>query len=120
MVERKSEGATILLAVLPSLLGLYGIGHFYVGRIVRGIVILSIGIVLDVIGFYAFFISCEQALLDKPPTIFEIVYTVIGLVFWIWHIFDAKAVCRDHNSKIMQGYYSSPPPQYPPYWQGRR
>ena len=45
----KSMSTVLLLAILPGLVGVWGIGHFYIGRPLRGIAFLVPGLFLDVV-----------------------------------------------------------------------
>ena len=48
MAEATNPGLAALLALLVGV-GIFGIGHIYVGRIARGLVLAVISIVLDVV-----------------------------------------------------------------------
>jgi TM2 domain-containing membrane protein YozV len=72
--------------VLAIILGLivYGLGHIYIGRIVRGLIILITGFG---IGFFALFI------VPFPFSIFPL----IG--FEIWQISDLIVIIKRSNNK---------------------
>lgn len=46
LINQKSMTIVTLLAVIPGLLGFWGLGHFYAGKILRGTVFLIIGLCL--------------------------------------------------------------------------
>jgi O-antigen/teichoic acid export membrane protein len=94
LVEYKSEGVVILLAVLFGLFGLCGIGHFYVGRIVRGLVIFFVYGLLFILSLL---LLIPDLLLGGGWTVLSLVVSLWCLAFWIWQIFDARKVCREHN-----------------------
>lgn len=56
-VGSKSLSTALLLAILPGLIGIWGIGHFYLGRATRGIVILLAGLFIGVIAVFVSFIT---------------------------------------------------------------
>jgi hypothetical protein len=100
--ERKSEGVAVLLAVLLGGVGLCGIGQMYVGRITRGLVIFFTGLVLEILGWTCVILPSEKDLLRPPVFLLATIIVFGGLTFWIWQIFDARNVCRDHNTKLLR------------------
>jgi len=99
--EYKSEGITILLAVIPSLVGIYGLGHFYVGKIAKGILwLISGGLLLLIFGcliLASIFAPPGKEPGDRGLGLFLILY----FAFWVWHIFAARHVCRKHNQGLL-------------------
>jgi len=81
----KSEGTTLVLAIIGGLLGFCGIGHMYVGKVGKGVVILIMALVLYAIGITTLFI-----LVGIP-------FLIGGLAIFIWQIFDARKLCREYN-----------------------
>ena len=115
MQGKKSEGLALFLAILPGICGLFGIGHFYVGRVRRGLILLVSGLVLSGLGSACFIVGSLSSLVVTPSgqLMLEdmpfdlIIYWGIGFVIslgglalWIWQIIDARAVCRQHNERI--------------------
>ncbi len=49
---KKSSAATTIAAVLPSLIGVLGMGHFYLNRPLDGIGFLAGGIIISVVGIF--------------------------------------------------------------------
>jgi len=85
----KSEGTTLILAILLGLFGFCGIGHMYVGRIGRGVGIL-IGVwVLYAIGGATLFI-----LIGIP-------FVIGGFILFIWQIIDARNLCQEYNNYLL-------------------
>jgi len=88
-VEWKSESTTLLLSILLGLFGIQGVGHMYVGKIGKGVVILigSIILLAIAIGLTATGIG---AILGVP--------LIIGyFVMFIWQILDSKKLCGIYN-----------------------
>ena len=81
----KSESTTLLLAILPGLICIFGVGHLYLGMIGRGVVILIAGFVLLIVGIAtaAFGIG--------------IVILILAIPLFIWQIIDSRKLCRQYN-----------------------
>jgi hypothetical protein len=107
--HKKSEGITLVLSIVLGLMGLMGIGHIYIGRVKRGIAILTGGFFIWVIVFIPIgFLS----VLEDPQNLTEeeimtqlfgpIMGTLIiggigGFALFIWQIINARSLCRDYN-----------------------
>ena len=53
-LEQKNAGLAAVLALLFGLFGLWGVGHIYIGKLTRGVVLLILGIIIDwILGFFA-------------------------------------------------------------------
>ena len=83
--EWKSMGVTMVLTVVLGIVGLGGIGHLYLGKIIKGIVILIVGIIL---------------------LLFTIMTVLMGLVilipFALIVIYDAYRLCKRYNNDLEQ------------------
>lgn len=88
--EWKNEGTTLILSILLGFLGICGIGHIYVGKLERGIVILIVGIILLVIGIIGLVVVVGAILL------------VLYIPLFIWQILDSRKVCREYNDYYEQ------------------
>ena len=83
--EWKSMGVTIVLTVVLGIFGFGGIGHLYLGKIIKGIVILIVGIILLVI------------------TIFTMGIGLIALIpYAIWVVYDSYKLCKRYNDDLEQ------------------
>jgi TM2 domain-containing membrane protein YozV len=84
-IEWKSMGVTIVLTVVLGFFGLGGIGHIYLGKIIKGIVILIVGIILLII---------------------TILTSGIGLIvlipYAIWVVYDSYKLCKRYNNDLEQ------------------
>ena len=94
----KNEGTALVLAIVIGILGLSGIGHVYIGKISRGIALLIGTAVLVWVGVATIVFVVGIFLL------------IIGLVLFIWHIFDVRNLCREYNSHIQA--HGAPPPNW--------
>lgn len=105
----KSEGITLVLSIVLGLMGLMGIGHIYVGKVKRGIIILIGGLFIWVIVFIPIgFLSVledPQNLSDEevmaqvmgPMIGALIIGGIAGFVLFIWQILNARSLCKDYN-----------------------
>ena len=83
--EWKSMGVTIVLTVVLGIFGIGGIGHLYLGKIIKGIVILIVGIILAVI------------------TILTMGIGIIALIpYAIWVVYDSYKLCKRYNDDLEQ------------------
>lgn len=102
--QPKNESIGLILAIVLGFLGIWGMGHIYVGRVQRGLVLFFIGLLISTV---------EIVLLIElmRNTFFGYVYrgeflagvVVLGLldfILWIWQIFDARQVCRTYNQTL--------------------
>jgi TM2 domain-containing membrane protein YozV len=81
--EWKSMGVTIVLTVVLGFFGLGGIGHLYLGKIIKGIVILIVGIILLII------------------TVFTMGIGLIVLIpYALWVIYDSYKQCKHYNNYL--------------------
>ena len=105
----KSEGITLVLSIVLGLMGLMGIGHIYVGKVKRGIIILIGGLFIWVIvfipiGFLSVLedpsnLSDEEVMMQimGPMIGALIIGGIAGIALFIWQIINARSLCRDYN-----------------------
>lgn len=105
----KSEGVTLVLSIVLGLMGIMGVGHIYVGKVKRGILILVGGfciwiVVLIPVGFLAALEDSQELSEEQMMTqIFGpmmgglVIGGIAGFVLFIWQIFNARSLCRDYN-----------------------
>ena len=75
----KSEGTTLVLSLIFGLFGFLGIGHMYIGKRGKGILILVISLLFFGIGLAMF-------------NNFGIFFLFCYLMIFIWQILDSKAL----------------------------
>lgn len=96
----KNETTATLLAFFLPMIGLYGISHLYVGALGRGLLLFFIGFLLYLFSI----VTLVPAVLEGGGWILlAIIVNFSSLVFWIWQIFDARAICRQHNAVAAGG-----------------
>jgi TM2 domain-containing membrane protein YozV len=98
---RKDSGVAALLAGLAGLV-LFGIGHFYVGKIGRGVVLLVVGIVLKLAIPLLWFGSAMELTFTQagPATGLLILFALLNLITWIWQIYDAYRLAKTYNAVV--------------------
>lgn len=112
MATLKNEKIAMLLAGIVCFLGM---GHFYAGKIWRGLVLLFGGWAL-IFGSFLCFAAWSMSGLVIPPSGYTPVeppawgpYFLLGgivlflgfIALWIWQIFNARRVCQDRNKQAV-------------------
>jgi len=108
VVVLKSPGKAAILAFLPGLVGIWGLGHLYLGRFLKGLAILAVGIVLAIMGtiiapgaFMGFIASTfggpGRELAGAGMLIF-----VVGTIGFFWQVYDAYKLAKKFNAHVMQ------------------
>jgi TM2 domain-containing membrane protein YozV len=90
LLPLKKARVSLLLA---GFLGVFfmGIGHVYLRRMGRGIVILFSGVLTGVL-FYSSMVTAFFSI--------GIVFGVVRLFLWIWQIYDAHKLTKRYNSVL--------------------
>jgi len=115
-LETKNTGVTAVLALVLGFFGLWGVGHIYVGKLTKGIVLIIIGIFVEwVIGIFAG-IGIIAILSGGSYYWRYLPGTAIGLIAlwflaiiggWIWQVYDAYKLAKYYNQYVQQN--RSPP-----------
>jgi TM2 domain-containing membrane protein YozV len=110
MAEAKNPGLAALLALLVGV-GIFGIGHIYVGRIARGLVLAVISIVLDVVLAATLFLTWPYFLVGMLGGATEalglvlavdVLLGLVRLVLWVWQTYDAYKLAKQFNAHVQQ------------------
>ena len=108
--EFKSEGTALVLSIILGLFGLLGIGHIYIGKKRRGVLILVGGLFL---AFALFMLTVGVSLLYSNYMPMEVatvtsnfipVYFIPFLGLYIWQIVDARRKCRMYNEYLEKNH----------------
>jgi len=110
ITESKDPGVAALLAFLLGL-GFFGIGHIYVGKLGKGLALLVISIVLNIMFAGAFVFGAVWL----PFGLLGIGTAALGFWFmvgvvlllarfalWIWQIYDAYKLAKQFNAHVQQ------------------
>jgi len=102
VVETKSPGVAAVLALVLGLFGLWGIGHIYVGKIGRGILLLVGGLIIEILALSTIFTSMFGFGFYVSPAIigFAIIASVLVLVGWIWQTYDSYRLAKYFNAYV--------------------
>ena len=85
----KSEGTTLVLAILLGLLMINGVGHLYVSKVGKGVAILIGSLILLIAGAVTIFFGVGFILL------------IIYFIIFIWQIIDARKLCQEYNNYLL-------------------
>lgn len=114
LLPYKSPGTTALIAFLGGIFGLPGIGHMYVGKVRRGIIILVSGFILYAYLVYSVYTVTILSPLgsidvgnDNLFSDFIIMMILILLAFivgyfvlFVWQIFNARNLAKKFNQTV--------------------
>ena len=124
----KSESTTLVLSIVVGLFGIMGVGHLYIGKIKRGVIIMLIGfslwtVLLVPIMFLGISNEFDESMLtniefvqytNEKRSQEEVMAALIGLVaaiivvtvgylvLFIWQIFDSRKLCKKYNHHLEQ------------------
>lgn len=106
--NQKSQSTTLILSIVLGLIGLLGIGHFYVSRKGKGTAFLIAGIFLALI--IVLLVTAPTFLPQNPgfakfqqsvmTVSFAAVYGLVYLGLYFVQIFDAVKSCRKYNLSL--------------------
>ena len=105
--RRKSAAATLLLAALLGFTAVCGVGHIYLGRTRRGIIILVVAFAIAGVGGAVVVAALpeepdpDETLADLAASLLVMVALVVVYVgFIIWTTYDAWKQCKTYNAAI--------------------
>jgi TM2 domain-containing membrane protein YozV len=109
-LETKNSGLAAILAFILGFFGLWGVGHIYVGKIAKGIVLLVLGILIDWV--IAFGVGVGLFALLLTPYYYRyapgglvaglLLYAVMSIGLWIWQICDAYKSAKYYNLYVQR------------------
>jgi hypothetical protein len=98
ILDRKDPGIAVILALLPGLIGIMGIGHIYVGKMVTGFLLLVTGLFLYslagasiLIGFFTM----------GAGFILTVVIVLVILLVLIVQTLDANKLAKNYNDHVL-------------------
>jgi TM2 domain-containing membrane protein YozV len=101
--KQKKIGIVIVLAMMPGIFGLMGIGHMYIGRIARGIAIFLVGLILILLAIVRFQYSAMLGTLGYSHLATTIYATsIVDLAIWGWQIYDAYNLAMEYNRIVQE------------------
>jgi len=96
--EEKSAGIAILLSFLWA-----GAGQLYVGKIIRGIILLLVYILAPTVGYLLFILTLIMIDTYESMNAFFAGWGIIiicFIAFWIWNMFDAYKLVKQYNEHL--------------------
>lgn len=109
--QSKSEGLTLVLSIVVGLMGIMGVGHIYIGRVKRGIIILVLGIASWTAFFIPIIILGVMGELEQEPSDPTVIFGMMGgfvivgvgvLILFIWQILNSRKLCREYNEYLVK------------------
>jgi len=109
--KSKSEGITLVLSIVVGLMGIMGVGHIYLGRVRRGVIILIIGILSWTAFFIPIAILGALGELEEDPSYPAVIIGMLGgsvaagigvLILFIWQVLNSRKLCRVYNEYLEQ------------------
>ena len=98
----KNNGLAFLIAIIAGVFGFCGIGHIYIGKVLRGVLIMFIGWIpfgIGIIVFFAEFISQNDSLIQGIDL--SMIFGIIYVVIWIIQALDANRLAKKYNKYLM-------------------
>lgn len=92
----KDPGITALIAFVAGVFGFCGVGHVYVGKIGKGILIMLFEWFLLFMGV----IAILGGFLVGPMFMLGILLLIGAVAVWFWQIFDAYNLAKEYNEAI--------------------
>jgi TM2 domain-containing membrane protein YozV len=105
VTESKNPGVAALLAFFVGI-GLFGIGHIYVGRIGRGLVLLVISVGIRILLFLGL-VALPLSVLVRASAfggwfMLVVVLGLVNLALWVWQTYDAYRLAKQFNAHVQQ------------------
>lgn len=86
----KDPRLAFMLGLIPGFLGFMGVGHIYMGRVAKGLVILVVGGILAIFSLVAITTVLEPSEFDlEVRLITAAIFSIPFLLLHIWQVFDA-------------------------------
>jgi hypothetical protein len=113
-LETKNSGLAAILALILGFFGLWGVGHIYVGKITKGIVLIILGVFIGgVIGRFVgfgFLGSIFVGISDPYYFRYTPVAAIVGIIMWfaitigcwLWQVYDAYKLAKYYNQYVQQ------------------
>jgi TM2 domain-containing membrane protein YozV len=99
-LPRKDAGIAALIAGLGGLF-LFGLGHFYVGKIGRGVVFLVVGLLLKIPLIWLIPIGMLSVLFGSGEGFAALALLgLLNLVLWIAQIYDPYHLAKEYNAAL--------------------
>jgi TM2 domain-containing membrane protein YozV len=93
----KNPGTAAVIALVVGAILFWGVGHIYVGKVLKGIGIMVAGWVIGGL----FVLSLLSIIAVRMAGLAMIIlFAVLGLGGWIWQTFDAYSLAKQYNDYV--------------------
>ncbi len=99
IVQYKSPGVAVVLALILGVFGLMGIGHIYVGKVSKGLSLLIIGGILGILTWGSFITGFVTFGFGFAVSV---LFGFILFVLWVWQIYDVYALANLFNRRVQE------------------
>jgi len=93
MQQHKDASFAVLIAAVGGIFT-FGLGHFYVGRIGRGLVLIIGGSLLKIGLGWLYYLRGGIGLI--------VVFALLNVGLWMWQAYDAYTLARKYNTALQQ------------------
>lgn len=98
----KNNGLAFLIAIIAGVFGFCGIGHIYIGKVLRGVLIMFIGWIpfgIGILVFLAEFISQNDPMMQGLDL--SMIFGIVYVIMWIIQALDANRLAKKYNKYLM-------------------
>lgn len=98
----KNNGLAFLIAIIAGVFGFCGIGHIYIGKVLRGVLIMFIGWIpfgIGILVFLAEFISQNDPMIQGLDL--SMIFGIVYVILWIIQALDANRLAKKYNKYLM-------------------
>ena len=91
-----------MIAIIAGVFGFCGIGHIYIGKVLRGVLIMFIGWIpfgIGILVFFAEFISQNDSIIQGLNL--SMISGILYVVIWIIQALDANRLAKKYNKYLM-------------------
>jgi hypothetical protein len=111
-LETKNSGLAALLALILGFFGLWGVGHIYVGKITKGLVLITLGVFIEwFVGIFvsfgfsrSIFYGISDPYYFRYPSgiliIGILLWFIIMIGGWVWQVYDAYQLAKNYNHYV--------------------
>ena len=97
--DRKDPDIATILALLPGLIGIMGIGHLYVGKMMPGLLFLLLGIILGSLAVGTAFLGFMTM---GAGFILTAIILVVYLIILIFQTLEANKLAKHYNDQVVR------------------
>jgi len=101
-LPRKDAVVAISIAAFGGLF-LFGLGHFYLGKIGRGTAFLLVGFVAKIALAYVFLGILSGVFTGEGAAFAELILiALVNFGLWVWQIYDPYTLAKTYNAEVQR------------------